>query len=72
MSKMPQISIRLDTKLKADAVKLADQIGFSFNDLVTVCLKKAIREKGIDLRITATSTRLQKKVMVVPKRTLIA
>ena len=49
---MSQISIRLDFKLKTDAAKLADMIGFSFNDLVTVLLKKAIHEKGVDLRYT--------------------
>ena len=54
MSKMPQISIRLAPKLKSDAVKLADTIGFSFNDLVTVLLKKAIRDGGVDLRIPST------------------
>ena len=69
---MPQISIRLDSKLKANAVKLADQIGFSFNDLVTVLLKKAIRDKGVDLRISEAPTRSKKKHMVAPKRTLIA
>ena len=50
---MTPTTIRLDEKIKKKAQKLAEKIGFSFNDLVNVLLRKAVREGGIDLRRAA-------------------
>lgn len=47
---MTPTTIRLDDETRKKAQKLAQGIGFSFNDLVVILLKKAIREGGMDLR----------------------
>ena len=47
---MSPTTIRIDTDIKKDAQKLAEAIGCSFNDLIVILVKKAIREGGIDLR----------------------
>lgn len=49
---MTPTTIRLESDIKKKAQKLADLIGFSFSDLVNVLLKKAVREGGVDLRLT--------------------
>jgi len=49
---MTTTTIRLDHGIKEKAQKLAKTIGFSFSDLISVLLKKAVREGGIDLRNT--------------------
>jgi addiction module RelB/DinJ family antitoxin len=47
---MAPTTIRIDEKIKKEARKLAEKMGFSFNDLVNVLIKKAVREGGVDLR----------------------
>lgn len=47
---MSQLSVRLDPNLKKDAARLADEIGLSFNGLITVLLKKVLHDGGVDLR----------------------
>ena len=47
---MAPTTIRIDEKTKRKAKKLAEAIGFSFNDLVNILIKKAVREGGVDLR----------------------
>lgn len=47
---MSPTTIRLDEKIKKEAQKLAEKMGFSFNDLINVLIKKAVREGGVDLR----------------------
>lgn len=49
---MTSTTIRIDDELKKNAHKLAKTIGFSFSDLVNVLIKKAVREGGVDLRLT--------------------
>jgi addiction module RelB/DinJ family antitoxin len=51
---MTPTTIRLDPKVKKEAQKLAETIGFSFSDLINVALKKAIRDGGVDLRLGLT------------------
>lgn len=52
---MSPTTIRVDDETKNKAQQLAKGIGFSFNDLVVILLKKAIREGGVDLRLTENS-----------------
>ncbi|PIZ73909.1 hypothetical protein COY07_01395 [Candidatus Peregrinibacteria bacterium CG_4_10_14_0_2_um_filter_43_11] len=47
---MAPTTIRLDDETKKKSQKLAKEIGCSFNDLITILLKKVIREGGVDLR----------------------
>ena len=47
---MTPTTIRIEDKTKNKAKKLAEAIGCSFNDLINMLLKKAIRDDGIDLR----------------------
>jgi len=47
---MTPTTIRVNDETRKKAQKLAQAIGFSFNDLVVILLKKAIREGGMDLR----------------------
>ena len=54
-------TIRIESSVKKNAHELADTIGFSFNDLVNVLLKKAIRDGGVDLT-QANVTKTQKTV----------
>lgn len=49
---MTSTTIRIDDGLKKNAHKLAKTIGFSFSDLINVLLKKAVRDGGVDLRLT--------------------
>ncbi|MBU1017930.1 type II toxin-antitoxin system RelB/DinJ family antitoxin [Patescibacteria group bacterium] len=49
---MTSTTIRIDEKLKKNAHQLAKTIGFSFSDLINVLLKKAVRDGGVDLRLT--------------------
>ena len=42
-------TVRIDKETKEKATILAEEIGFSFSDLINVLLKKAIRDGGIDL-----------------------
>ena len=49
---MTPTTIRLDENVKKNAQKLAKAIGFSFSGLINVLLKKAVRECGVDLRLT--------------------
>ena len=49
---MTSTTIRINESVKDNAQKLAKTIGFSFSDLVNVLLRKAVRDGGVDLRLT--------------------
>ena len=49
---MTPTTIRIDENIKKNAQKLAKTIGFSFSDLINVLLRKAVRDGGVDLRLT--------------------
>lgn len=45
------INVKIDTTLKQDASKIADELGMSLGTLIKVLLKQTIRKKGIHLDI---------------------
>lgn len=51
---MATISIRVDDKLKEQTNQLADEMGISLSMLVTVWMKKFVREKRLEISIDDT------------------
>jgi addiction module RelB/DinJ family antitoxin len=51
---MATISVRVDDKLKEQTYQLADELGISFSTLVTVWMKKFVREKKIEIGVDDT------------------
>ncbi|MGB3023933.1 MAG: type II toxin-antitoxin system RelB/DinJ family antitoxin [Candidatus Saccharimonadales bacterium] len=43
------INLKIDTALKHDATKIADELGMSLGTLIKVLLKQTIRKQGIQL-----------------------
>ncbi len=60
------LNIKIDPKIKKDATKIADDLGFSLSALVNASLKRLIREKNVSFSLLEPSDML-KKVMVETK-----
>ena len=51
MSKNTSFSVRLDSKLKADAEKLFAELGLSLGSAMNIFLRQSVRVKGLPFTI---------------------
>lgn len=49
-------SIRIDDKIKAEAIRIANELGLSFNAVVNIMLRKFNAEKGFPFPVKLEST----------------
>lgn len=58
--KTAALSIKIDPKVKREAQKVADELGFSLSALVNAYFKDFVRTKSVSFTIAEPSPRLQK------------
>lgn len=60
--KTSAFSIKIDPKVKNEAQKVADQLGFSLSAIINASLKNLIRSRGISYSILEPSPMLKKAI----------
>ncbi len=56
------INIRVEPNLKAEAMRLADELGLSLSSLIHACLKKVVAEKTVTLSAYEPTPYLEKMI----------
>lgn len=53
------LNLRIDAKLKKDAQKLAESVGFSLSTMVKSLLRKVVREKKVEIELEPSDWLIQ-------------
>ena len=57
------LKIKIDPKVKKDAQKVADQLGFTLSAIINASLKNLAREKSISYSVLEPSPMLKKAIL---------
>ena len=57
MAKTPTTTMRLDPKLKDEAMKVLEPLGLSLTGAITIFLKAVVREKGLPFEVKTPNER---------------
>ena len=65
--KTAAISVKIDPKVKKEAQRIANDLGFSLSDVVNASLKNLVREKTINYTLLTPSPKLKRIIRQAKK-----